>query len=425
MNQHDSEYIDGILKKESGIKVNSVDEADIIVINTCSVRESAENKIIGFIDSLKSIKRSNPELIIAVIGCMVSKEDLISDFIKKHSHVNIVLGTRNIHKLLYYIELSKTSKGPHIEVNLKSDIPERLYHNRECSYKTYLTIMYGCDNFCSYCIVPYVRGREISRNPENIIKEAKELVADGVKEITLLGQNVNSYGKSLLSKYSFSDLIIELNKIDGLERIRYMTSHPKDFNDEIIDAIYKSEKVCRHFHLPFQAGSNYILSKMNRYYNREYYLDLIQKIKSKFTDYTLTTDIIVGFPGETEDDFLQTIDILKTVEFDNAYTFLYSPRKGTPAAKSDCQIPDEVKKDRLSRLMNIQNEISLRKNINMIGKTYSVLCEGKSKNNVLMNSGRTDGNKLVHFPAKDVLPGEIVQIEITDAHTWSLTGKLL
>jgi tRNA-2-methylthio-N6-dimethylallyladenosine synthase len=425
MNQHDSQFVASMLENCGFEPTPKTSDADIIVINTCSVRESAENKILGFVDSLKRHKHENPALTIVVVGCMVSKEEAVNDFLKKRRHVDIVLGTRSLYRLPYYLELREHKKGPFIEFDLNTDIPEGRGHVREESFRAYITIMYGCDNFCSYCIVPHVRGREKSRALDDILKEARELVADGVKEIMLLGQNVNSYGKGLANQITFADLLYALNEIEGLERIRYMTSHPKDFSDETIGAIYTCQKVCRHFHLPFQAGSDRILKAMNRHYSRTYYLDLMAKIKEKFPDDVYTTDIIVGFPGETEADFNDTLDILMQVEFDNAYTFLYSPRKGTPAAKETEQVPEDVKKDRLNRLMALQNEISLKKNLSMVGKEYRLLGEGTSKNNPLVQSGRTDGNKLVHFKAEDDYTGKMVKVVIEEAHTWSLNGRIL
>lgn len=425
MNQHDSQFVAAMLNALGGTPTEQVEEADIVVINTCSVRESAENKILGYIDSLKRIKRSHPALMIAVIGCMTSKKENIDALLEKRKHIDIVLGTRSLYRLPYYIEECRNKKGPFVEFDLNSDIPEGRKHIREEEFRAYLTIMYGCDNFCSYCIVPYVRGREKSRELDDIIAEARELVADGVKEIMLLGQNVNSYGKGLKKKASFADLLYELQKVEGLERIRYMTSHPKDFSDEIIDAIAASPKVCRHFHLPFQAGSDRILKEMNRHYHRTYYLELMEKIKKRFPESVLTTDIIVGFPGETEEDFLETLDILKRVEFDNAYTFLYSPRRGTPAAKAENQISDEVKRECLTRLMEVQNEISLKKNLAMVGKEYVLLGEGKSKHNEAMESGRTEGNKLIHFACNEDCAGKTVRVKVEEAHTWSLMGRLI
>ncbi len=424
MNQHDSEFIASMLRSLRGEAVSDLDAADIVVVNTCSVRETAENKIIGFIDSLKRRKRSNPDLIIAVVGCMVSKREQIDRLLEKRKHIDIILGTRSLYRLPYFLERREAEKGPFVEFDLDDDIPEGRNHIREESYRAYLTIMYGCDNFCSYCIVPYVRGREKSRSKQDILNEAKALVNDGVKEITLLGQNVNSYGKGLAEASSFADLLYALNEIEGLERIRYMTSHPKDFNSEIIAAIAACKKVCRHFHLPFQAGSDRILKAMNRHYQRDYYLDLMAAIKKDFPDSVLTTDIIVGFPGEEERDFEDTLDILNRVRFDNAYTFLYSRRSGTPAADHQNQVADEIKRERLQRLLQLQSDISLAKNQAMIGKTYTLLGEGRSKNNPQMQSGRTDGNKLVHFSADEDFRGEMVDVIIEEAHSWSLNGRI-
>ncbi len=425
MNQHDSQFIAAMLDALGGVPVEDADTADIIIVNTCSVRESAENKILGFIDSLKRIKRDHPALTVVVCGCMVSKKEQIEKILRKRPHIDIVLGTRSLYRLPHFLEQKEKERGPFIEFDLSADIPEGREHLREESFRAYLTIMYGCDNFCSYCIVPYVRGREKSREKREIIAEAKRLVNDGVKEIMLLGQNVNSYGKGLDHPASFADLLYELNEIDGLERIRYMTSHPKDFSEEIIDAIAASKKVCRHFHLPFQSGSDRILKEMNRHYQREDYLELLEKIKSGFPEGVLTTDIIVGFPGEGEEDFEDTLDLLRRIEFDNAYTFLFSPRSGTPAARSAEQISDDVKRERLTRLMDLQNAISLKKNEAMVGREIILLGEGRSKTNPNTQSGRTDGNKLVHFAAGRDYAGEMVKVRIGEAHTWSLNGRLI
>lgn len=425
MNQHDSEFAAGLLEKSGYQPTDNLDDSDIVVVNTCSVRESAEKKIFGFIDSLILRKRLKPSLKVVVIGCMVSAKEAIDALLKKRKHIDIVLGTRSIHRLPYYLEKLESEPGPFVEFDLNDKVAEGRIHKRNDGYRAFLTIMYGCNNFCSYCIVPYVRGRETSRAMEEILGEARSLVNDGVKEITLLGQNVNSYGKGRSEQENFANLLLEMEKIQGLDRIRYMTSHPRDFSDDIINAIEKSSKVCRHFHLPFQAGSDRILKAMNRHYNRETYQNLIRKIKDRFPDAVLTTDIIVGFPGETDDDFQDTLSLLKDLEFDLAYTFLYSPRKGTPAAEKQEQIPQSVKKERLLTLMDVQNEISLKKNQAMVGKTYILLGEGPSRTNPSVQSGRTDGNKLVHFEADEDYTGKLVSVEITSANTWSLKGRLL
>lgn len=425
MNQHDSEFCAALLEKLNYEPTENLEEADIVVVNTCSVRDSAEKKIMGYIDSLILRKRKHPSLKVAVIGCMTSKQEAVEALLKKRSHIDLVLGTRSLDQLPYFLEKLDHEDGPFVSFDLEDNIPEGRIHRRTEDFRAFLTIMYGCDNFCSYCIVPHVRGREKSRNLQDILKEAKDLVADGVKEITLLGQNVNSYGKGLEEGADFARLLREMEKTDGLERVRYMTSHPKDFSDDIIEAIYDSQKVCRHFHLPFQSGSSHILKKMNRHYTKEYYIDLIEKIKNRFDDAVFTTDIIVGFPNESEADFMDTVDLLKRLEFDLAYTFLYSPRRGTPAAEYGAQIPESVKKERLLYLMEIQNEISLRKNQEMIGKNYLVLGEGASRTNAGVQSGRTEGNKLVHFISDENQRGKLVNVTIESANTWSLKGHLI
>ncbi len=423
MNVHDSEFIEGILAKNEYESCSGLDDADLIIINTCCVRATAENKIYGFLDSLQRLKRANPSLAIAVIGCLVSNESAAKKVVQRGKIVDIVLGTRSLYRLPFYLGKLQEEKGPFVEIDLDADVPEGRIHRRPDDFRAFVTIMYGCDNFCSYCVVPYVRGREKSRRFKDILLEAEALAAEGAKEIMFLGQNVNSYGQGLEGAANFADLLRAANAIPGIERIRYMTSHPKDFNDEIIAAIAESPKVCRHFHLPAQSGSNHILKAMNRHYDREYYLDLLEKIKDRFPDATLTTDIIVGFPDETEDDFMDTIDLLNRVEYDLAYTFLYSPREGTPAAKKK-QIPQTVKKERLIRLMEIQNEISLRKNRALIGKEVLILGEGESHSNPAFQTGRTEGNKIVNFPSERGMKGQMAKIHIMDAHTWSLEGRL-
>lgn len=425
MNKHDSEFVGSMLETLNYQPAEKVEDADIVVVNTCSIRDTAEKKIIGFIDSLILQKRLKPHLKVAVIGCMVSSDPQVQELLKKRKHIDIVLGTRSLDKLPQYLMKLEETPGPYVDFDLEVNVPEGRSHRRDDSYRGYLTIMYGCDNYCSYCIVPYVRGREKSRELKDIITEAKTMARDGVKEITLLGQNVNSYGKGLVPQADFADVIYGIGEVEGIERIRYMTSHPKDFSDRIIEAIANTPKVCRHFHLPFQSGSSKILEKMNRHYTKEYYLDLMKKIKARFPESVLTTDIIVGFPGEEEDDFQDTVELLREIEYDLAYTFIYSPRKGTPGAEMPGQIPAAVKKQRLLTLMEMQNEISLAKNKAMIGKTYSLLGEGPSKTKELVQAGRTEGNKLVHFSAPQDYTGKLLQAEITEANTWSLKGRLV
>ncbi|MDO4542231.1 MAG: tRNA (N6-isopentenyl adenosine(37)-C2)-methylthiotransferase MiaB [Bacillota bacterium] len=425
MNKHDSEFIGSMLEKLGYTDTESVNEADVVVVNTCSIRDTAEKKIMGFIDSLILTKRLKPELRVIVAGCMVSGSSQVDELLKKRRHIDIVLGTRSLDKLPQYLLQLESKPGPYVDFDLDVNITEGRSHKRDDGFRGYLTIMYGCDNFCSYCVVPHVRGREKSRELQDIVAEAKAMAEDGVKEITLLGQNVNSYGKGLKSKMDFADVLYAVSEIDGIERIRYMTSHPKDFSDRIVEAIAQLPKVCRHFHLPFQSGSSRILERMNRHYTKDYYLELMEKIKKTFPNSVLTTDIIVGFPGEKEEDFQDTIDLLEKIEFDLAYTFIYSPRKGTPGADMPEQIPQSVKKQRLLTLMDIQNEISLKRNKEMIGKTYKLLGEGASRTKETVQSGRTEGNKLVHFQGKEDYCGKFVEAEITEANTWSLKGRLI
>ena len=424
MNQHDSQFVAGLLDREGYTRTEETGDADVVIVNTCTVRENATKKICGFVDSLKPYKRADRHLRVVVVGCLVSDRALVDELLDKRPHIDLVLGTRSLDKLPHYLRLLETQKGPILDIGLEQTIAEDREHSREDQYRAYLTITYGCDNYCSYCIVPYVRGRESSRRLRDIVSEAHDLVADGVKEITLLGQNVNSYGKGLDDKENFADLLRALQEVDGLARIRYMTSHPKDFSDKIMDAIAACDKVCHHFHLPVQAGSNRILKQMNRRYTREYYLAMVEKIQARFPDATLTTDIIVGFPGESETDFADTLDLIRQVEYDSAYTFLYSPRHGTPAAAMAEQVRESVKKDRLLRLMAVQNEISLKKNQALVGQTLLLLGEGQSRTNERMQSGRTDGNKLVHFESDRDYAGEFLPVTITEAHTWSMQGRI-
>lgn len=424
MNQHDSEYLAGLLDKHGYNPTETLADADVIVVNTCTVRESAANKIFGFLDSLIPYKRMKKELRIAVVGCLVSEQALVDQLLLKRRHIDLVLGTRSLDRLPTYLDRLLVESGPIVDIDLDAPVAAGRMYRRDDPYRAYITITYGCDNFCSYCIVPQVRGRESSRPMAEILAETRELVANGVKEITLLGQNVNSYGKGLSAQENFANLLRTLPEIEGLARIRYMTSHPKDFSDEILDAIEASDKICRHFHLPVQAGSDRILKEMNRHYDRTYYLSLMEKIKHRFKDPVLTTDIIVGFPGETEADFEDTMDLMRRVRYDSAYTFLYSPRHGTKAAEMENPISSSVKKERLQRLMALQNEVSLEKNRAMVGKRYILLGEGKSSPDDTMQSGRTDGNKLVHFPSDADYNGKMVEVEITKAHTWSMQGRL-
>lgn len=428
MNVHDSEILAGMLVQLGYTQTSQESEADLILINTCTIRDKAEQKVFGKLGTLKKLKESNPNLIIGICGCMTQQEEVARKIKSSFPHVDLLFGTHNVHQLPEMIKKILLSNERVFEVwEKEGEVVEGLPQHRTEGVSAWVTITYGCNNFCTYCIVPYVRGRERSRKPEDIVQEVKQLAEKGIKEITLLGQNVNSYGKDFEETFDFADLLKELDVVDGIERIRYMTPHPRDFTDKLIDVIANSKRVCNHFHLPVQAGSNAVLKKMNRGYTREQYFELVDKIASKFVDYSISTDMIVGFPGETEEDFQDTLDLVKRVRYDSAFTFAYSPRSGTPASEMTDQVPKKDKSSRLTRLIDLQNEISKEKNLAYLGKTYTVLVEGKSKTNEEYISGRTTTNKLVNFPApqgKD-LTGEIVDVKITEAHTWSLIGELV
>ncbi len=426
MNEHDSEKISWILENMNYVLTDNRDECDLIIYNTCAVRKTAEDKVYGQLGELKDLKRRKPNLIIAVCGCMMQREEAIETITTKYRHVDIIFGTNNIHKLPQLISnYEKTGKTVIDIIEENREIDESVEANRKYTYKAFVNIMYGCNNFCSYCIVPYTRGREKSREPENIINEIQKLAKNGCKEVTLLGQNVNSYGKTLNRDYSFADLLKDINDIDGIERIRFMTSHPKDISDELINSYGKLDKLCDHLHLPVQSGSNRILKIMNRRYTREDYLNIIDKIRKVNPDITLTTDIIVGFPGETEEDFNETLKLVKEVEFDSAFTFLYSIREGTPAAKMENQVNDKIKHERFQRLLDALHPIGLEKNKKLLGKTIKILVEEISKNNETMLDGRTTSGKLVHFEGNEDLIGKIVDVKITNVKTFTLEGVLV
>lgn len=424
MNEEDSEKLSGMLKKMDYEKTEDKNKADLIIFNTCCVRENAELKVYGNLGTLKKLKDKNPNLIITVCGCMMQQKNMAEHIKKRFPFVDIVMGTYNTQMFPNYLKKVENERTSVVEIWDKEEgIIEGTPIDRIYDIKAFVTIMYGCNNFCSYCIVPYVRGRERSRKPEDIEKEIKELVKKGYKEITLLGQNVNSYGKGLEEKINFADLLRRLNKIDGISRIRFMTSHPKDLTDDVIKAVAECDKVCEHIHLPVQSGSSRILKKMNRHYTREDYISVVNKIKSEIKGASITTDIIVGFPGETEEDFEDTLSLVKTVEYDSAFTFLYSMREGTPAAKYEDQIPDEVKHERFNRLLETVNSISEKKNKEYEGKIVEVLIEGKSKNDESKLMGRTRTGKLVNFEGSTDDIGKLKNIKITKAHTFSLVGE--
>jgi tRNA-2-methylthio-N6-dimethylallyladenosine synthase len=425
-NEADTEVIRGLLEDQGFIPTNVLEAADLVLINTCAIRENAENKVFGELGRLKSYKKINPEMIIAVSGCMPQEEAVVERIMKKYQHVDLIFGTHNVNKLIEYLDYVIREKKQLIEVYSKEgDIIEALPQVRENRFKAWVNIMFGCDEFCTYCIVPYTRGKERSRRKEYIFEEVNNLLKQGYKEITLLGQNVNSYGLDFNDeKYSFANLLEDLARLP-IPRIKFTTSHPKDFSDEIIEVIAKYDNVIPYIHLPVQSGSNAILKKMNRKYTKENYLELVSKIYEKVPNISLTTDIIVGFPGESENDFQETLDLVKKAKFEGAYTFIYSPRKGTPAAAYDNDVEPEVAKQRLYTLNDLVNEGYLRGNKRFEGKKVKVLVEGysKTKNNVL--SGYTENNKLVNFKGPESIIGEIVEVVIEKAKTWSLDGQII
>lgn len=426
MNENDSERLAGMLSDMGYMETDNNNESNLIIFNTCCVRENAEEKVYGHLGALKKLKRENPNLIIAICGCMMQQPEVVEEVKRKYRHVELIFGTHNLYKFPELLFNAISSKETIIDVwESSGSIVENLPIERKDGVKAWVTIMYGCNNFCTYCIVPYVRGRERSRSISDIAAEVAELGRQGYKEITLLGQNVNSYGKNFTDKTSFADLLYALDKIDGIERIRFMTSHPKDLSDELIYALRDCQKVCKHLHLPIQSGSTKILKDMNRKYTKENYLELINKIKDNVPGISLTTDIIVGFPGESEEDFIETLDVMEKVRYDSAYTFLYSKRTGTPAAKMEEQIPEEIKKERFQKLLNVQNRISKELNDELLNKEVEILVDGTSKNNPDMYTGRTETNKIVNFMGSEELVGRLVKVRINKVLTWSLEGELI
>jgi len=421
MNERDSETLAGMLTELGYTPTTDKKTASVAIINTCSVRENADKRFFGTLGQLKKIKEDRPDFVVCICGCMMQQQHIIDTVKSKYPWVDIIFGTHNIHefpRLLQNVIQERTKQVAILEDG--GEIVEGLPVRREHPHKAFVNIIYGCNNFCTYCIVPYTRGRERSRKPQDIINEVKTLVADGVKEVTLLGQNVNSY---LEEGTDFADLIGLLNGVDGLERIRFMTSHPKDLSDKLIEAYGKYPKLCRSIHLPVQSGSDRILAKMNRRYTADQYLALVDKLFSVALDICITTDVIVGFPGETEQDFQATLDLCHRVRFDSAFTFLYSTRKGTPAENYPDQIPEDVKHARFNRLVEVINRYSAEKNQAYVGRIVTVLVDGISKTDAAMVSGRTEGYKLVDFPGDSHLIGEIVKVEITQGKTFSLRGK--
>lgn len=425
MNENDSEKLAGMLEAMGYTRTEKLEECDLILYNTCCVRENAELKVYGHLGSLKALKSRKPDMIIALCGCMMQQNDVVDHILKKYRQVDLIFGTHNLHRFPELLYKALNSKAPVADIGSSDGfIAEGVPIRREQGIKAWLTIMYGCNNFCSYCIVPYVRGRERSRKPSDIVDEARLLGHQGFKEITLLGQNVNSYGMDLKDGSSFASLLRSLEDVEGIERVRFMTSHPKDLSDEMILAMRDCSKVCEHLHLPVQAGSNAILGEMNRKYTREHYIELVGKIRAQIPGIAITTDIIAGYPGESDNDFEQTLDIIERVRFDYVYTFLYSKRTGTPAAKKQEQVSEEVKKKRFDALLSLQNRIGRELNEQFAGKSVEVLVEGLSKNSISMLGGRTRTNKIVNFKGSTDLTGRLVNVRVENTGTWSLEGRL-
>ena len=463
MNEHDSEVISGMLSQRGYMEAaETAGDPDIIIINTCSIRENADKRFFGTLGQLKKLKARKPDFVVCVCGCMMQQEHVTTRIRRSYPWVDVIFGTHNIHEFPdmlqeLYDNRSKAAGaeaagGPDIQPadakasyalakhEIRSsrqtrvdriyedtdEIVEGLPAKRLYRHKSFVNIMFGCNNFCAYCIVPYTRGREKSRRPEDILAEVRDLVTDGVKEVTLLGQNVNSYkGTDAKGKqWDFTDLIYALNEIEGLERIRFMTSHPKDLSDRLIEAFARCDKLCYYIHLPVQAGSSRVLKRMNRKYSREQYLELVRKLREAVPDIAISTDVIVGFPGETEEDFLQTLTLAEEVRYDSAFTFLYSPRPGTPAAEYEDQVPETVKHERFNRLVETMNSISAEKNAVYVGRTCRVLVDGPDKKDSGMLNGRTEEFKLVDFEGPAEITGQMVDVEITGSNTFSLRGKL-
>ncbi len=424
MNAHDSEKLRGILEEMGYVETESED-ADYVLYNTCTVRENANLKVYGRLGRLNGYKKKNPTMMIGLCGCMMQEEEVREKIKKSYRFVDVIFGTHNLFEMPMLT--AKAISEQEMEISLYEDdnsqIVENLPNIRSYSFKSGVNIMYGCNNFCTYCIVPYVRGREYSRQKEDILDEIRALAKDGVKEIMLLGQNVNSYGLTLEEKVSFAQLLKEADEIEGIERIRFMTSHPKDLSDELIDVMAHAKKVCGHLHLPVQSGSSRILKKMNRHYTKESYLALVERIRTAMPDIALTTDIIVGFPGETEEDFEETMDLVKKVRYDNAFTFIYSKRTGTPAAAMEDQVAEEDVKRRFERLLKTVQEISAEKAMKLEGRTLPVLVESVNKQDEKLVTGRLENNSVVHFPGDASMIGEIFQVKLESCKGFYYLGE--
>ncbi len=424
MNARDSEKLTGVLEEIGYVEEPEEEKADFVIFNTCTVRENANMRVYGRLGQLKKNKKKNPHMMIGLCGCMMQEPEVVEKLKKQYRYVDIIFGTHNIFKFAELIVTRFESERMVIDIWKDTDkIVEDLPSERKFTFKSGVNIMFGCNNFCSYCIVPYVRGRERSRSPKDIIREIEKLVADGVVEVMLLGQNVNSYGKNLEEPMSFAALLREIEKIEGLERIRFMTSHPKDLSDELIEVMRSSKKICKHLHLPVQSGSTEILKKMNRRYTKEQYLELVRKIKAAVPDISLTTDIIVGFPGETEEDFLETMDVVRQVRYDSAFTFIYSKRTGTPAAVMENQVPEHIVKDRFDRLLKEVQTISAEVCCQHEGTVQPVLAESLNDHDNTLVTGRMSNNLLVHFKGGAELIGKIVDVNLKECKGFYYLGE--
>ncbi len=425
MNTHDSEILAGLLEKAGLIAEGDIKKADIILFNTCCVRENAELKVFGNVGALKPLKRKRPELIVAVCGCMMQQKGTAEELKRKFPFVDLIFGTHNVHEFpSMLLECLSEQRGVLEVWDSDGLVLEGMPARRENGATAWVTVMYGCDNFCSYCIVPYVRGRERSRTMDAVLTEAAELAAGGVKELTLLGQNVNSYGKDLPDRPSFAELLQRVSEVPGIERVRFMTSHPKDLTEELMDAIAKAPHIANQLHLPVQSGSNAILRAMNRAYTREAYLELIDRMRQKVPNIDITTDLMVGFPGETEADFCETLDLVEKVRFASAFTFVYSKRPGTRAASAENQVPEDVKNDRIRRLVDLQNRITYEENQKLLGTLQKVLVERGSKRGEGFYMGRSEGGRTVNLQGTPDILGRIVTVKIVRAGKNSLTGKI-
>lgn len=426
MNARDSEKLTGILEQIGYVEEEEENQADFVIYNTCTVRENANQKVYGHLGQLNRVKKKNPHMLIGLCGCMMQEPEVVEKLKKSYRFVDLIFGTHNIFKFAELVATRLESDRMVIDIWKDTDkIVEDLPSERKFSFKSGVNIMFGCNNFCSYCIVPYVRGRERSRNPKDIIREIESLVADGVVEVMLLGQNVNSYGKTLEEPMTFAQLLQEIEKIEGLERIRFMTSHPKDLSDELIEVMAQSQKICKHLHLPVQSGSTRILEKMNRRYTKEHYLGLVEKIKAAVPDISLTTDIIVGFPGETEEDFQETLDVVRKVRYDSAFTFIYSKRTGTPAAVLEEQVPEEIVKDRFDRLLKEVQSISAEVCSVHTKTVQRVLVESVNDHDDSLVTGRMSNNLLVHFPGEKDLVGKLVDVRLDTCKGFYYLGEMV